>query len=48
MLSKNIEDEGGAINDLSVDDVFQSAALGGSQLLVNDDGIGLDAAHDVS
>jgi len=48
VLSKNIEDEGGAINDLSVDDIFQPAALGGSQLLVDDDGVGLDAAHDVS
>ena len=48
VLGKNIEDEGGAINDLSVDDVFQPAALGGSQLLIDDDGIGLDAAHDVS
>ena len=48
VLSKNIEDEGGAINDLSVDNIFQPAALGGSQLLVDDDGVGLDAAHDVS
>ena len=47
MLGENVEDEGRAVDDLGVDNVLQPTTLGGSQLLVNDDGVGLDAAHDV-
>ena len=47
MLGENIENEGRAIDDLSVDDVLQPTTLGGGQLLVDDDRVGLDGAHDV-
>ena len=47
MLGENVENEGRAVDDLRVDNVLQPTTLGGGQLLVNDDGVGLDAAHDV-
>ena len=48
MLGENVENEGRSVDDLGVDDVLQPTTLGGDQFLVNDDGVGLDAAHDVS
>ena len=47
MLGENVEDEGRAVDDLGVDDVLQPTTLRGGQLLINDDGVGLDATHDV-
>ncbi len=48
VLGENIEDQGRPVDDLGVNDVLQPAALRGSQFLVNDDGVGLNATHDLS
>ena len=47
MLGENVKDERRAVDDLGVDDILQPTTLGGGQLLVNDDGVRLDAAHDI-
>lgn len=48
MLGEDIEDEGGAVDDLGIDDVLQTATLGGGQFLVNDHRVSLDRTHDLS
>ena len=48
VLGENIEDEGRPVDDLGVNHVLQPTTLGGGQLLVNDDGVGLNATHDLS
>ena len=47
MLGENIEDQGRPVDDLGVNDVLQPAALRGGQLLVDDDGVGLNATYDL-
>ena len=42
MLGEDVEDDGGAVDDLGVDDVLQGAALGGGELAVDDDRVGAD------
>ena len=47
MLGENIENEGRAVHNLGVHDVLQPTTLGGGQLLVDDDRVGLHRAHDL-
>ena len=47
VLGENVEDEGRAVDDLGVHDVLEASALGGGQLLVNNDGVGLHRTHDL-
>ena len=47
MLGEDVQDEGGAVDDLDADDVLQGAALGGGELAVDDDRVGSGGGHDV-
>ena len=47
MLSEDVQDEGGAVDDLDADDVLQGAALGGGELAVDDHRVGSGRSHHV-
>ena len=47
MLSENVENQGGAVNDLDLHNVFEGTTLRGSQLGVDDDGVGAGRLHNV-
>ena len=47
MLGKDVQDEGGAVDDLDADDVLQGSALGGGELAVDDHRVGAGRGHDV-
>ena len=47
MLCKDVENQGGAVDDLHLDDVLEGATLGGCQLGVDNHGIGAGRLHDV-
>ena len=40
MLSENVENQGGSVNDLDLHNVFKGTTLRGSQFRVDDDGVG--------
>ena len=47
VLSENVENQGGAVNDLDLHNVFEGTTLRGSQLGVDDDGVGAGRLHNV-
>ena len=47
MLSENVENQGGAVNDLDLHDVFEGTTLRGSQFGVDNDGVGAGRLHNV-
>ena len=47
VLSENVENQGGAVNDLDLHDVFEGTTLRGSQFGVDDDGVGAGRLHNV-
>ena len=48
VLGEDVEDEGGAVDDLDLDDVLEGAALAGRELGVADDGVGALGDDDVA
>ena len=48
MLGEDVEDQGGAVDDLHLDDVLEGAPLTRGQLAVADDGVGADGDDDVA
>ena len=48
MLGEDVEDQGGPVDDLDLDDVLQAAALRRAQLAVADDRVGADRRHDAA
>ena len=47
VLRKDVENQGGAVDDLHLDDVLEGAALGGGQLGINNHGVGAGDLHNV-
>ena len=47
VLCKDVENQGGAVDDLHLDDVLEGAALGGGQLGVDNHCVGAGGLHDV-
>ena len=46
MLAEDVENDGGAVDDLHLHHVFQGAALAGRELGVGDDRVGAQLSHD--
>ena len=47
VLCKDVENQGGAVDDLHLDDILEGAALGGGQLGVDNHCVGAGGLHDV-
>ena len=48
VLGEDVEDQGGPVDDLDLDDVFELAQLAGGELAVADHGVGAGGEHDVA
>jgi hypothetical protein len=48
VLAEDVEDDGGAVDDLDLDDVLERAPLAGRELGVGDDGVGADRGDEVA
>ena len=46
VLAEDVEDDGGAVDDLHLDDVFECAPLARGELGVGDHGVGAERLHD--